>query len=52
MRGESVSLLFDDETSVGQHKYLFEASRLPSGIYLLKLQSGNFEASQKLVLLR
>ena len=37
---------------VGGHEVIFDGSRLPSGIYICRLQAGDFEVVQKLVLLK
>ena len=52
LRGESVVLLLDDEIPAGQHNVPFDAVYLPSGIYTVKMQCGDFTASQKLVVLK
>ncbi|RJP80211.1 MAG: T9SS C-terminal target domain-containing protein [Candidatus Zixiibacteriota bacterium] len=36
----------------GSHKVIFDGSGLPSGVYLLRLEAGDFTRVQKLVLLK
>ena len=50
--GRKVSTLIDERKSAGNHSVEFNASNLPSGVYVYKLISGNYTASKKLILLR
>jgi len=50
--GRLVAQLSDNYYSAGKHQMSFNASGLSSGIYLLKMTSGDFIAVQKLVLLK
>jgi len=38
--------------AAGVHTVTFDGSNLPSGIYLARLEAGNFTQTQKLVLLK
>jgi hypothetical protein len=49
--GREVSVLENDHYQPGQYQVLFDASRLPSGIYFYWIRMGNFEAIKKMVLL-
>lgn len=50
--GEKVSELVNGELQQGEHKLTFNASELPSGIYIVKLSAGNFNQSIKMTLLK
>jgi hypothetical protein len=50
--GEIVATLVSEELNAGSYKYDWSAENLSSGIYFYKLQSGGFEQTRKLVLLK
>jgi len=50
--GKLVATLVDGWRNVGRHEVTFDGSGLASGMYLAKLQAGEFTAAQKLVLLK
>ena len=50
--GEEVVSLVDGTQSAGTHKVKFDASNLPSGIYIYKLQTDGYTASKKMVLMK
>jgi hypothetical protein len=50
--GRLVATLVNGRKEAGTHTATFDGSRLASGIYLAKLQAGDFTATQKLVLLK
>lgn len=37
---------------MGAHEVTFDAMNLPSGVYVCRIQAGDFEAAQKMVLLK
>ncbi|MBI5730346.1 MAG: T9SS type A sorting domain-containing protein, partial [Ignavibacteriales bacterium] len=45
-----VATLVNDNLSAGSYSYNFEASKLTSGVYLYKLQAGNFSETKKMIL--
>lgn len=51
-RGQVVSVLADDHYSAGRHQVTFKGGRLASGIYLCRLTANDFEAVQKIVLIK
>jgi len=50
--GEEVTTLVSERLTAGRHKYEWDASRLTSGIYLYRLESGSFRQTKKLILLK
>ncbi len=50
--GQMVSTLVQGELEAGFHQITFDASNLTSGVYLYRLQAGDFVQTRKLVLLR
>ncbi|MCU0364157.1 MAG: choice-of-anchor B family protein [Ignavibacteriaceae bacterium] len=50
--GEKVSELVNGELQQGEHNLTFNASELPSGLYIAKLSAGNFNQSIKMTLLK
>jgi hypothetical protein len=48
--GREVALLVDGTLEAGSHEYRFEASHLPSGVYLARLTAGRFIATRRIVL--
>jgi len=51
-RGELVSTLVDGVCDVGEHTVPFEATGLPSGVYLYRLRTGAMEQQRSMVLFR
>jgi membrane protease subunit (stomatin/prohibitin family) len=52
MVGEEVAVLVDQTQDQGYYKVDFNASNLPSGIYLYKLSTDNFTSMKKMVLIK
>lgn len=50
--GREVAVLVNEERPAGSHNVAFDASGLPSGVYLCRLQTGNSALTKKLILLR
>jgi hypothetical protein len=50
--GRQVATLVDGWREVGIHEVTFDGSQLASGIYLAKLETGEFTAVQKVVLMK
>ena len=50
--GRDVATLVDGELEAGTHKAVFDASRLSSGVYFYRLQSGLSLQTRKLVLMK
>jgi len=50
--GQEVARLIDRELEAGNHQMTFDASHLPSGVYIYRLQAGDYVAHKKLMLLK
>ena len=52
LSGKEVSRLVDAEQSAGNHKIIWDASNVASGIYLYRLKAGDFVRTRKMILLK
>jgi subtilisin family serine protease len=52
MAGRLVAELVNGTQEAGTHQVMFDGSRLASGLYFVRLQSGDFNATQKMMLLK
>jgi len=52
MLGREVSVLVNERRDAGVYEVKFDASELASGVYLYRLQAGDFVQSRKLLILR
>ncbi len=50
--GEIVATLVNGELYAGSHEFLFDASKLSSGVYFYKLESGSFSQTKKMILIK
>jgi len=50
--GNEIATLVNDELTTGNYVVEFDASHLSSGVYLYKIQAGNFTKTQKMLLLK
>ncbi|MBU0474972.1 MAG: T9SS type A sorting domain-containing protein [Bacteroidetes bacterium] len=50
--GQEVAELVNDVKSAGSYEVSFDASNLTSGMYIYKIQAGNFSATRKMMLLK
>jgi hypothetical protein len=50
--GRRMSLLLDEVTSAGRHEVVFDAARLPTGMYLYRLKAGDYSESKRMLLVR
>ncbi|MDP2362305.1 MAG: T9SS type A sorting domain-containing protein, partial [Ignavibacteria bacterium] len=50
--GQEIATLVNEEKSAGFYEMDFNASDLPSGVYLYKLQAGDFVQTKKMILLK
>jgi hypothetical protein len=52
MLGEKVAEIINTNLEAGYHKAEFDASQLPSAMYLYKIQAGNFIQTKKMMLIK
>jgi hypothetical protein len=50
--GREVAVLMNGNQAAGSYNVSFNASALPTGVYLYRLEAGSFSAVRKLVLLK
>jgi len=50
--GREVATLLNEDKSPGNYSVKFDASNLSSGLYIYKLQSGDFMDSKKMILVK
>jgi len=50
--GEEVTTLVSERLTAGSYKYDWDAGSLASGVYLYRIQSGNYVQTRKMILLR
>jgi len=50
--GQEVANLVNQHQSSGQYTVKFNAANLPSGVYIYKLQAGDFSSTKKMLLLQ
>jgi len=52
VQGILVEQLFNGPIEAGSYKLIWDASAMPSGVYVVRMAAGNFIASQKIVLIK
>jgi hypothetical protein len=50
--GQSVQVLVDGYRSAGDYEVVFDASDLPAGVYLYKLQVGDYSSVKRMTLVK
>jgi hypothetical protein len=50
--GKEIATLVNTNVSAGVHNVTFDASDIPSGVYLYKLQAGSFSETKKMILMK
>jgi hypothetical protein len=50
--GQKVATIVNQFMQAGSYTYQFDASRLASGIYIYRIEAGNFVSIKKFVLLK
>ncbi len=50
--GNEVATLVNEEKSAGEYSVQFDASTLPSGVYIYQLKAGEFSAAQRMILMK
>jgi hypothetical protein len=52
IRGEAISNLLDEQMNAGRYSLFFDASQLPSGIYLYQIEAGRFQETKKMLVVK
>ena len=52
LTGRSVAVLVDAYQATGQYEVHFDASSLPSGVYIYRIEAGTFQQTEKMTLLK
>ncbi|GAB5518784.1 MAG: hypothetical protein RhofKO_10350 [Rhodothermales bacterium] len=52
LTGREVAVLVDEVRTAGQHEVTFDATNLPSGVYLYRMQSGAHSSMKSIVLMK
>ncbi|MCX6601576.1 MAG: T9SS type A sorting domain-containing protein [bacterium] len=50
--GREVAVLMNEIQTAGRHRFTFDASGLPSGVYLCRLEAGGMAQTRKIVLVK
>jgi hypothetical protein len=50
--GEEVTTLVNDKLQAGVHTYQFEGSNLASGVYMYRIEAGEYNKVMKMILLK
>ncbi|MGH2574178.1 MAG: T9SS type A sorting domain-containing protein [Ignavibacteria bacterium] len=50
--GQAVKIVIDEYQTKGYKEYSFDATQLPAGIYLYKLQVGNYSSVKRMTLVK
>jgi endonuclease I len=50
--GQEITTLVDQLISAGKHQVVWDAEKLPSGIYVYQLKAGNYIDSRKMILMK
>jgi len=50
--GKEIATLINENKPSGNYEAEFDASQIPSGMYIYKLQAGSFISSKKMLLLK
>ena len=50
--GQHILTIIDSERSAGNHEIIFDATGLPGGVYIYRLQAGSYSETRKLILLK
>ncbi len=50
--GQVVATLINEVKQAGQHQIVFDASDLPNGVYIYRINAGSYSAAKKMILLK
>lgn len=52
LRGEQVAILIEEQREAGIHQFIWDTGSLASGIYLYRLEAGEFVQNRKMIIMR
>jgi hypothetical protein len=52
MLGREIETLVNEEKNTGVYEVTFEGTKLPSGVYFYRIQTGDFVQTKKMILLK
>ncbi|MDK9701210.1 MAG: T9SS type A sorting domain-containing protein, partial [bacterium] len=50
--GRQVGTLVNENLTAGKHAVRYDASRIAAGVYFYRIESGNFQQTRKMVLVK
>jgi Secretion system C-terminal sorting domain/FIMAH domain len=50
--GQEIAILVNEQQSTGTYDVEFKSSNLPSGLYIYKIQTNNYQSAKKMILLK
>jgi photosystem II stability/assembly factor-like uncharacterized protein len=50
--GKEIAILINESFNAGTHEYTFNAGKFSSGVYLYKIETGNFSDTKRMVLIK
>ncbi len=50
--GREIAMLVNGKMEAGEHRVTFDAQGLPSGVYIYRIQAGEYSASRKMVVIK
>ena len=50
--GQEVATLVSENLKAGSYKYQWDVSNLASGVYIYKIQAGNYQQTRKMIYLK
>ena len=52
LMGREIAVLMDEPLESGEYNFVFDAADLPSGVYIYRIQAGDFLMTRRLVLMK
>lgn len=52
IKGQKVKTIVNQEYGIGEHKVALDASRLPSGVYTIRIKSGSHQETKRITLMK
>jgi hypothetical protein len=52
LSGKMVAVVENGERMPGEYSFRFDAGRIPAGLYVYRFQAGNYQASERIVVMK